>query len=108
MKSLICSPPRWRSRSRPRRSTSRKPAAKDTNPTNCPFFKEFGGYGLAHAAPKNMPHEKCNYNKNVRYGGRNRCARKLGSDTGKAEIFTNESVGNWIRRDAMRSSGWKL
>ena len=65
LKSLICSPPRWRSRSRPRRSTSRKPSAKDNNPTNCPFCKEFGGYGIAHAAPKNMPHENCKYNKKM-------------------------------------------
>ena len=55
--------PIWRSRSRPRRSTTRKSAAKDINPTKCPFSKEFGGYGLSHAAPKNVPHKNCNYNK---------------------------------------------
>ena len=44
-------------------STSRKPAAKDNNLTNFPFCREFGGYGLAHAVPKNVPHENCNYNK---------------------------------------------
>ena len=62
--SPIRSPPRWRIWSRPRSSTSKKRAAKDTNPKNCPFCKEFVGYGLAHAAPKNVPHENCNYNKN--------------------------------------------
>ena len=57
------SQPRCGSRSRESRSTSRKPAAKDTNPKNCPFCKEFGVYGLAHTAPKNVLHKKCNYNK---------------------------------------------
>ena len=59
------SPPIRKIWSRPCRSTSRKPSAKDNNPTNCPFCKEFGGYGIAHAAPKNMPHENCNYNKKM-------------------------------------------
>ena len=57
------SQPRCGCRSRESRSTSRKPAAKDTNPKNCPFCKEFGVYGLAHTAPKNVLHKQCNYNK---------------------------------------------
>ena len=57
------SPPRYRSISRPRRSSSRKPDKRDINPTSCTHCKEYGGYGLAHALPKNVLHEKCNYNK---------------------------------------------
>ena len=57
------SPPRHHSRSLPRRSSSRKPNKRDINPPSCPHCKEYGGYGLAHAAPKNVPHDKCNYNK---------------------------------------------
>ena len=58
------SPPRYRIKSRTRRRiSSRKPKKRDINPTNCPHCKEFGGYGLAHALPKNVPHTKCNYNK---------------------------------------------
>ena len=56
-------PPRYHSRSRPRRSNSRKPDKRDINPTSCPHCKEYEGYVLAHAAPKNVPHDKCNYNK---------------------------------------------
>ena len=61
--SPIWYPPRYRSKSRSRRSSSRKPNKQDINPTNCPHCKEFGGYGLAHASPKNVPHTKCKYNK---------------------------------------------
>ena len=57
------SPSRYRSRSRPRRSGSRKPNKQDIDPTSCPHCKEYGGYGLAHDSPKNVPHDKCNYNK---------------------------------------------
>ena len=57
------SPPRHRSRSRPRRSSSRKPDKRDINPTRFPHCKEYRAYGLAHAAPKNVQHDKCNYNK---------------------------------------------
>ena len=57
------SPPIHRSRSRTRRSISSKPDKRDINPTSCPHCKEYGGYGLSHAAPKNMPRDKCNYNK---------------------------------------------
>ena len=56
-------PPIHHSRSRPRRSSSRKPEKWDINPTSYPHCKEYGGYGLAHAAPKQMPHNKCNYKK---------------------------------------------
>ena len=52
------SSPRLRIRSRHRRSSSRKPEKRDINPTSCPHCKEFGGYGLAHASPKNVPHAK--------------------------------------------------
>ena len=52
------SPPRHRSRSRPRRSSSRKPDKRDINLTSCPHFKKYGGYGLAHAVPKNVLHDK--------------------------------------------------
>ena len=61
--SPIRSPPRHCIRPRPRRSSSRKPNKRDINPTSCPHSKEYGGYGLAHAVPKNVPHDKCNYNK---------------------------------------------
>ena len=61
--SPIRSPPRYYSRSRPRRISSRKPDKRDMNPTSCPHCKEYGGYGLAHGAPKNVPHDKCKYNK---------------------------------------------
>ena len=37
-------------------------------------------------------------------GGRNRCARKSGSDIGKAEIVTNDGVGTWTRRESKRIS----
>ena len=57
------SPPRHRSRLSPRRSSSRKPDKRDINLTSCPNCKEYGGYGLAHAAPENVPHDKCNYKK---------------------------------------------
>ena len=57
------SPPRYCSKYCTRRSGSRKPDKRDINPTNCPHCKEFGGYGLAHALPKYLPHTKCNYNK---------------------------------------------
>lgn len=57
------SPPRRSRGSKSRRSKSRKPAEKDINPTKCKYCKEFGGYGMAHAAPKSIPHSKCNYNK---------------------------------------------
>ena len=56
-------PPRYCRQSRPRRSSSRKPDKREINPTSFPHCKEFGGYGLAHASPKNVPHEKFNYNK---------------------------------------------
>ena len=105
MTSPSCSTPIWGIWSRALRITSRKPSAKDNNPTDCPFFKEFGGYGIANAAPKNVPHKKCNYNKNGRDGGRNGCARKSGLNTGKAEIVTNDGVGTWTRRDVRRISG---
>ena len=55
--------PRHRNRSRPRRSSSRKTNKQDINLTSCTHCKEYGGYCLAHAAPKNVPHDKCNYNK---------------------------------------------
>ena len=55
------SPPR---RSRRPRSKSRKPAGKDINPTNWRWCKKYGEYGITHATPKNIPHTKCNYNKN--------------------------------------------
>ena len=58
-----CSPPRHCSRSRPRRSSSRKPDKRDINLISCSYCKEYGGYGLSHAAPKDVPHEKYNYNK---------------------------------------------
>ena len=58
------SPPRHRSRSRPRRSSSRNPDKRDINPTSCPNCKVYVDYGLAHAASKNVSHDKCNYKKN--------------------------------------------
>ena len=53
----------YRSKSHARRSVGRNPDKRDINPTNCPYCKEFGGYGLAHASPKSVPHTKFNYNK---------------------------------------------
>ena len=48
-----------------RRSTSRvrsnlKP--HEINPTKCKWCKKWGGDGLAHGPPNNIPHAKCNYN----------------------------------------------
>ena len=54
---------RYRSKSCASISGSRIPDKRDINPTNCPYCKEFGGYGLAHASPKSVPHTKFNYNK---------------------------------------------
>ena len=54
---------RYRSKSCASISGSRNPDKRDINPTNCPHCKDFGGYGLAHASPKSVPHTKCNYNK---------------------------------------------
>ena len=56
-------PPRYHSRSRPRISSRRNPKKRDINPPSCPHFKEYEGYGLAYVAPKNVPHNNCNYNK---------------------------------------------
>ena len=57
------SPPRYCIISRPRRISSRNPDKRDINPTSFPHCKEYGGYAPAHALQKNMPHDKCNYNK---------------------------------------------
>ena len=49
----------------PRRSTSRarkKLAPHEVNPTKCKWCKKWGGNGLAHGPPNNIPHAKCNYN----------------------------------------------
>ena len=71
-------PPRHRSRLRPRVSSSRKPYKRDINPTSCPHCKEYGGYGLSHTAPKNVPHDECNYNKKWK-GWRPECVcKKIG------------------------------
>jgi len=48
-----------------RRSTSRakkKLAPHEVNPTKCKWCKKWGGTGLAHGPPNNIPHAKCNYN----------------------------------------------
>ena len=48
-----------------RRSTSRsakKLAPHEVNPTKCKWCKNWGGNGLAHGPPNNVPHAKCNYN----------------------------------------------
>ena len=67
--SLIQSPPRYRSKYRTRRSGKSKPDKREINPTNCPHCKEFGGCGLSHESPKNVPHTKYN-NKNKWKGWR--------------------------------------
>ena len=56
--SPIHSLPKYRSKSRARRSVSRNPDKKYINTTNCPYCKEFGGYGIAHASPKSVLHAK--------------------------------------------------
>ena len=48
-----------------RRSTSRikkKLAPHEVNPTKCRWCKKWGGGGLAHGPPNNIPHAKSNYN----------------------------------------------
>jgi phosphotransferase system HPr-like phosphotransfer protein len=48
-----------------RRSNSRaknKLAPHEVNPTKCKWCKKWGGNGLAHGPPNNIPHSKCNYN----------------------------------------------
>ena len=52
------SPPKGRSSSRARK----KLAPHEVNPTNCKWCKKWGGNGLAHGSPNNIPHAKCNYN----------------------------------------------
>ena len=36
---------------------------KKKNPTGCKYCTKYGGNGLAHGPPNNIPHSKCNYNK---------------------------------------------
>ena len=48
-----------------RRSSSRsrkKLAPREINPTKFKWCKKWGGNGLAHGPPNNVPHSKCNYN----------------------------------------------
>ena len=52
------SPPRGRSSSRSRKRL----APHEINPTNCKWCKKWGGNGLAHGEPNNIPHSRCNYN----------------------------------------------
>jgi hypothetical protein len=50
--------PTMRSSSRSRK----KLAPSKINPTKCKWCKKWGGNGLAHGPPNNVPHSKCNYN----------------------------------------------
>ena len=48
-----------------RRSTSRarsKLKPHEVNPTKCKWCKKWGGDGLTHGPPNNIPHSKCNHN----------------------------------------------
>lgn len=45
-------------------STSRSPTPeRKLNVTNCKYCKKYKGNGFAHEPPRNIPHEKCNFNK---------------------------------------------
>ena len=59
-------PPPSKGRSRSRRqsksSGGKKDEEQEQNPTGCKYCAKHGGNGYAHAAPKNIPHNKCNFN----------------------------------------------
>ena len=64
------SPPVQRKTTTSRRAHSRTNRGQDyskekkKNPTGCKHCTKYGGNGLAHGPPNNIPYSKCNYNKN--------------------------------------------
>jgi hypothetical protein len=59
------SPPakgRSRSKHRAKSSDGMKDEERERNPTGCKYCAKHGGNGYAHTAPKNIPHDKCNFN----------------------------------------------
>ena len=59
------SPPakgRSRSKHRTKSSDGTKDEERERNPTGCKYCAKHGGNGFAHAAPKNITHDKCNFN----------------------------------------------
>ena len=58
------SPPakgRSRSKHRTKSSDGTKDEERERNPTGCKYCAKHGGNGFAHAAPKNITHDKCNF-----------------------------------------------
>ncbi len=43
-------------------SNGKKDEEREQNPTGCKFCAKHGGNGYAHAATKNISHDKCNCN----------------------------------------------
>ena len=54
---------RSKSRGRSKSTGGKKKDDRERNPTGCKYCKKYGGSGFVHAAPKKIPHEKCNFNK---------------------------------------------
>ena len=40
----------------------KKDEEREQNPTGCKYCAKHGGNGYAHAVPKKIPHDKCNFN----------------------------------------------
>jgi len=53
---------RSRSRRRSKSSDGKKDEDRELKPAGCKYCAKHGGNGYAHAAPKNIPHDKCNFN----------------------------------------------
>ena len=53
---------RSRSKHRSKSSDGKKDEERERNPAGCKYCAKHGGNGYAHAAPKNIPHDKCNFN----------------------------------------------
>ena len=65
--STSCSPtlpPKGRSRSsrQSKSGNGKKDEKRERNPTGCKHCAKHGGNGYVHAEPKNIPHDKCNFN----------------------------------------------
>jgi hypothetical protein len=53
---------RSRSRRQSKSGNGKKKEEQERNPTGCKHCVKHGGNGYAQAAPKNIPHDKCNFN----------------------------------------------
>jgi hypothetical protein len=67
-------PPRRSKSQRRSQSKGDKTEERERNPTKCKYCTKFNGNGFAHAPPKNIPHDKCNFNKKFK-GWRPRLAQ---------------------------------